>query len=278
MTRGTMKKLSYLILLLQILKGIHGEDHFEGFLDDLIKEWNLQSPTIVVHAGPPDICLTSQWVLCIFCKMDSTELAGHLANVERGSMQDSLIFGPGQSHGQLLAYIEHVDPFMFRLNTPVFMPLEYSDRIELRLDSNVVFYKEEKPGTYKLLDKFAVKGGTPIVIDLGKWDSSYGMRLHNYKNRWDRRTDLNGAKMVNNLGSYGNFFAKIIRDKSGKVVGSEGELQNIIFYIAEKLNAKIETTEFKLRGRWKMLENGSWTGGVGVLQRREADICRYSTY
>ena len=70
MTRGTMKKLSYLILLLQILKGIHGEDHFEGFLDDLIKEWNLQSPTIVVQVGPPDICLTSQWVLCIFGKMD----------------------------------------------------------------------------------------------------------------------------------------------------------------------------------------------------------------
>ena len=94
-----MKKLSYLILLLQILKGIHGEDHFEGFLADLIKEWNLQSPTIVVQVGPPDICLTSQWVLCIFGKMDSTELAGHLANVERGSMQDSLIFGPCQSHG-----------------------------------------------------------------------------------------------------------------------------------------------------------------------------------
>ena len=274
MTRGTMKKLSYLILLLQILKGIHGEDHFEGFLDDLIKEWNLQSPTIVVHAGPPDICLTSQWVLCIFCKIDSTELAGHLANVERGSMQDSLIFGPGQSHGQLLAYIEHVDPFMFRLNTPVFMPLEYSDRIELRLDSNVVFYKEEKPGTYKVLDKFAVKGGTPIVIDLGKWDSSYGMRLHNYKNRWDRRTDLRGAEIVNSLRTTGPW-SILLRDADGNVVGSRGQLQDLMFYMAERVNLSIKAIEEIYDGQWKMSENGSWRGGVGVLQRKEADVCSF---
>lgn len=269
-----MKKLSYLILLLQILKGIHGEDHFEGFLENLIKEWNLRSPTIVVQVDPPDICLTSQWVLCIFGKMDTTELAGHLANIERGSKQDSLIFGPGQNHGQLLVDIEHVDPFMFRLNTPVFMPLEYSDMIELRLDSNVVFYEEEKPGTYKLLDKFAVKGGPPIVIDLGKWDSSYGMRLHNHKNRWDRRTDLRGAEIVNSLRTFGPW-SILLKDADGNVVGSRGQLQDLMFYMAERVNLSIKTTEQIYDGQWKMSENGSWSGGVGVLQRKEADVCSF---
>ena len=27
------------------------------------------------------------------------------------------------------------------------------------------------------------------------------------------------------------------------------------------------------KGPWRRQDNGSWTGGIGVLQRREADVC-----
>ena len=260
------------VSLLLILKGIKGDDHFEGFIGDIISEWNLQSPTIVVQDDLPDMCKTSQWVLCVDSTMDTAELAGNIANVGMGSKQDSLIFGTGKDHGQLLDDIEQVEPFIYRSNTPVFMPLEYTDMIKLRLDSNIIFYEEEKPGTYKLLDKFAVKGGPPIVIDLGKWDFSYGMRLQNYKNRWDRRTDLRGAEIVNSLATYGPW-SILLKSANGTVVGSTGELQTGIFHITEKLNLTIRTVELVDDGVWRRSENGSWNGGVGVLQRKEADIC-----
>ena len=269
-----MQKLPCLVFLLFIMKGIHGEDPFEGFLGDLIDEWNLQSPTIVVQDDLPGLCSTSQWVVCVFSDMDTTELAEHIAKIARGSKQDSLIFGPGQGHVQLLDNIEQVEPSMFRSNTLVIMPLEYSGMIELRLDSNVVFYEEEKRGAYNLLDKFAVKGGPPIAIDLGKWDASYGMRLHNYKNRWDRRTDLRGAEMVNSLNTLGPW-SILLKDVDGNVIGSVGQLQDMIFYITERVNLTIKTVELNLFESWEMSENGSWGGGVGVLQRKEADVCSF---
>ena len=266
-----MKEIFFLVLVLLILKRINGDGNFDGFLGDIILEWNLRSPTIVVQDDLPDMCWTSHWALCVPSNVDTTELASHIANVGRGSKQDSLIFGPSHDHGQLLGDIEQVEPFMFRLNTPVFMPLEYSDMIGLKLDSNIIFYEEGEPGTYRLLDKFAVKGGPPIVIELGKWDISYGMRLQNYKNRWDRRTDLRGAEIINSLATYGPW-SILLKDADGNVLGSKGELQNLIFYITERLNLSIKTIEMP-QEQWKMLENGSWTGGVGVLQRKEADIC-----
>ena len=269
-----MKKMPCLVLLLVTLEVVKGQDHFEVFLGDLIHEWNLRSPTIVVQDDLPDLCKTYQLVLCVLSDINTAEFAGHIANVARGSRQDSLIFGPGQDHRQLLEDIEQVEPFMFRLNIPVFMPLEYSSMIELRLDSHVVFYEEEKPGTYKLLDKFAVKGGPPIVIDLGKWDFSYGMRLQNHKNRWDRRTDLRGTEIVNSLATIGPW-SILLKDADGNVVGSKGELQELLFHITERLNLSIKTIELDLRGQWKMSKNGSWSGGVGVLQRKEADVCSF---
>ena len=48
---------------------------------------------------------------------------------------------------------------MFRSDCPVFMPLEYSDIVELRLDSHIIFYEQHGDGGYNLVDKFAVNGG-----------------------------------------------------------------------------------------------------------------------
>ena len=260
------------ITIIMIVDGIYGNDHFAGFLVDLIQEWNLRLPIVVVQNDLPNACMNSSLVLCIQSMgEDTTELAKNIANDKRAAKHDSLIFGPSGDQRELLNDIEQVQPLMFRLNTPVFMPVWYSDMIELKLDSNIIFYKEEEPGTYELLDKFAVKGGPPIIIKLGKWDSSYGMRIHNYKDRWDRRTDLKGAEIVNSLNTYGPW-SVLLKDGDGKVVGSRGEMQDLIFCITDRLNINIKTIEMP-REPWKKLENGSWTGGVGVLQRKEADVC-----
>ena len=61
-----------------------------------------------------------------------------------------------------------------------------------------------------------------------------------------------------------------IKDKNGNIIGSWGYYQDLLFYITDWLNLTIETIEHP----WSMelLENGSWTGGIGFLQRQEADV------
>ena len=40
---------------------------------------------------------------------------------------------------------------------------------------------------------------------------------------------------------------------------------------------RVRTLQIPHTPGWKMLANGSWTGGIGVLQREEADICSVPT-
>ena len=141
--------------------------------------------------------------------------------------------------------------------------------------SNIIFFEQQSP-VYKLVDMFSVKGGPPITSELGTWEKIRGIKLKQKTHRWNRRTDLNGAEIINNL-NFGTGFgtwSRLIRDDKGKVVGSQGELQNLLFFMAETLNATIKTTELPSLGAWRELQNGSWTGGIGILQRKEADINR----
>ena len=46
-----------------------------------------------------------------------------------------------------------------------------------------------------------------------------------------------------------------------------------LYAIAEQFNLTIETKLVEDKQYGKLLENGSWTGCVGMLTRHEADIC-----
>ena len=98
----------------------------------------------------------------------------------------------------LLEKLASVVPELFQANCPVIMPIEYSTILDLKLDSHVIFY-ENTEDTYNLTDIFSVKGGTPIVLELGTWEKGHGVILKEKINRWDRRTDLFQAQFVNAL-------------------------------------------------------------------------------
>ena len=57
------------------------------------------------------------------------------------------------------------------------------------------------------------------------------------------------------------------------VNGSAGDMQDELFYMTERLNLTVITKPCTFQSR--LLENGSWSGGMGVLQRQEADIASY---
>ena len=247
-----------------------GDEDLSPFLENIINEWNFQSPTILAQEELPNLCKSHSWILCLPNDLELNELTEHLIMSDKRGKQDGIIFIGDQY--ELIEQLQTKAPAMFRSNYPMFIPLEYSTLISLRLDSNIIFSEQQGPA-YRLVDMFSVKGGPPIISELGTWDKIGGIKLKQKTHRWDRRTDLSGAVIVNNLGNFGSY-SRIIRDDKGKVVGSQGELQNLLFFMAETLNATIKTTELPALGAWKELQNGSWTGGIGMLQRKETDISR----
>ena len=152
----------------------------------------MTSPTIILSNEMPRYCIRP-WVLCLSNAPEDNfaDLVCHLISIHKDRKQDGIIFLGSQPNRNLVNELANEEPSMFASNIPVFMPVEY-DLVKLRLDSNICFFQEEL-ATFKLIDKFAVKGGPPITLALGKWDKSNGITFQRSMNRWERRTNLKGV-------------------------------------------------------------------------------------
>lgn len=173
------------------------------------------------------------------------EFADYIAKLYHERKQDSLFFIGIQSHIDLLEHLQPLLPDMFRTDCPIIAPMEYSNSVQLRLDNNFVFYESGEEEGYKLVEKFSVSGGPAIVLELGTWNKSNGVRLEKKINRWDRRYDLMGAKFVNTLweDADGGVWATFIRNSNDTIIGSAGKSQDQLFYMTERLNLTIETRD-----------------------------------
>ena len=90
---------------------------------------------------------------------DGDELAVHLALIHNKSKQDGVIVLGNQGHRQLLRRLATLAPTMFRSNVPVFIAEEYMSEIQLRLDSNIIFYRQVAPTVVRLFDKYRLSFG-----------------------------------------------------------------------------------------------------------------------
>ena len=254
---------------------VYGTNAAKQFVDDIITTWSQCSPTIIIAEHAPYTCFEFWWNYpCLMYDLGvEFELAKQLSKLLYGRGSNSFIF-LGTGHTQLLSELMRISPSHFTSECPAFMPREYFNETRLRLDSNILFYHhDEGVGEYHVEDIFAIKGGTPITLELGKWNALDGFRFQSSLNRWDRRVDLEGVTFDNSLLQEG-YQAYVLTNQRGEIVGSAGWLQDILFYVTDRLNLKMATHIIPATSRgWIELENGSWTGGVGVLQKREADIC-----
>ena len=145
----------------------------DHFLTDVIHAYKLSSPTVVAQDhNLPEVCMTLQWVLCLTNTLEdnTTELVGHISNIDSAGRQDGLILIGREHHYQLLKSIEAMAPAILT-SKPAFVPLIYHKNMSLRLDSSIVLYEENADGNImSLRDIFAVKGGQPIILELGSWD------------------------------------------------------------------------------------------------------------
>ena len=268
-----MHKFLPLIWVIVLHSAISTQE-LDKFVESLIGTWKLNSPTIIGAKNEKfiEFCRKHQWVLCLTDDMEASEVAEHLSNVHKLGKQDGILLIGVKSHQKLLGILANDIPneSLFTRNYPVFMPTSYQNDIKLRLDSNVLFYEESGRASYGLQDIFAVKGGPPINLKVGKWDRARGLTLHTTINRWKRRTDLRGAPFINVFTWAGNW-ASLIKDQDGNITGSKGLIQDMLFYITDNLNLTIET--LMVTGKNKLLENGTWDGAMAILLRKEADVC-----
>ena len=242
-----------------------GTETLNMFIEDIIKSWKLLSPTIIFTGEMIDWCRGHDLILCVTNDENVTDLAEHLATIHKVRKQDGLIFVDYLGHETLLGEAVRIIPSMFTSKCPVFMPKVYSSMIELRLDSNVIFYEELTESEFTLVDIFAVKGGPKITVELGLWIFHRGFMMINSLNRWDRRLDLMGTIFVNGLQR-----RKLIKENE-TIIGVNGHYQGQLSYMTDRLNLTVKVVETP-NERGRPLQNGSWTGSIGMLQRNEIDV------
>ena len=245
----------------------------QPFLEDLIVNFELRAPTVLIGEYVPEFCMTLQWVLCLKnTNNDETNIAQHLATLHLSSKQDAVIFAEGEEITTLVMAVWQQIPSLFRSSRPVFMPHDYAHLIDLRLDSNTLFYKRERDFDYTLFDKFTVKSGTPITKVLGSWNYNSGLEIYASKFRWKRRTDLKGAVVNEGLDFYKNY-AHPYYDSHGNIISSEGKHPDRLRTVAEALNLNIKSFPVPDGEFGKQYDNGTWSGCVGMLTRNHADVC-----
>ena len=190
----------------------------------------------------------------------------HIVRLSNNRKQDGMIFVGTESnkHRELLEKLASRVPGMFRSNCPIIMPIKFSTLLELKLDSHVIFYKKEENEVYRLIDIFSVKGGAPIVLEIGTWEKCCGVTLYKKINRWDRRTDLFGATFINALRN--NVATGVLTyDQNGNLIGSKGWFQDVLYYIIDRLNLRVKTIAVE-EG------NSCWS----IVYRKTGDACTNS--
>ena len=138
MERGLLS----LVFLLWMLNWVKGDNLAGIFMTDIFSTLGLTLPTIVYNGGEvPEICINHPWVLCLDQENDQIDVADHIVMLHEERKQDSVFF-MGASE-KLVRLITRQRPSMFRSNCPTFMALELSDLLELKLDTNIIFFREE---------------------------------------------------------------------------------------------------------------------------------------
>ena len=100
------------------------------------------------------------------------KFADYIVWLYQHGKQDGLFYVGSESgnHKLLFEQLQFWEIYMFRSEIPIFLPIEHSDVVELRLDNNIIFYQTYDAGKFNLVDKFTVKGGPVITSVMGAFE------------------------------------------------------------------------------------------------------------
>ncbi len=107
-----------------------------------------------------------------------------------------------------------------------------------RLDTKLYGYNMSFHSAVSITERYAVKGGEPVVRRVGYWNPHQRLRVAE-PNIWRRRADLSGVTLVNSAIDYGVLSISVF-DAEGRLIDVTGifgdylkELQLIMNFTVE---------------------------------------------
>ena len=252
---------------------VFGEDNMPFASEIFLNLSNIVSCKLINYSGPEFI----------------TEAVNAIMDVEITS-SNSAIFFIGNDQLPLLSEVDALDFF----KKDIICMIDYrliSVSLKWRLDTKVFFYDVKSMNDVAVSEKYAIKGGQPIVRVVCSWTSEIGFRgiennLNNVNDArgvyiseslkrtfWSSlRSDLMGVTLVNAALEFPRE-VYFVRDANGNIIGSTGYLQEILQALQVALNFTVVTTT-PADGKYGALgaDNKTWNGMIGLLDRKDADI------
>ena len=170
------------------------------------------------------------------------------------------------------SYLEgkYVSPANFYSNLFWVFPSTFDmESLPLRLDTNVLSYKEEGDGAIILEEFYKIKGGLMVQNHFGRWTPPDGLSIGE-PNIWERRRDLRGTALINGM-------VPLTFPNPGFVYNMEdgtsvGALVDMLELLRTSLNftthdAFVPDNDYGLKGT-----DGTWTGIIGELKAGRYDM------
>ena len=245
------------------------------FVRDLAKHYEPTPLTVVynereehIHVLEGGICSTST----VYC-LGYAEENSLLGIIEYFSDQTVLIVITTSEIGMTRSTI-------LKDGKQIFLPLSEGGKIPpLRLDNNVIFYKQESSRNEErvlLSDKYNPSDGVLFTHSVGTWTPDSGLNLTK-SSRWGWRDNLYGKQLRVGVLKWPPFFDYKL-DQNGLVFAPKGLLFDILQQLAKNLNFTTIMVTPK-DGQWgSMTENGEYTGLIGDLVSMETDIAPSGLY
>ena len=155
------------------------------------------------------------------------------------------------------------------------MPHEdVEDLKHLRLDSCVFLYEtSDNQTTVTIEEVFSIKGGQNLFKSYGSWTigGKGGVLSVNDKVWTERRRDLGGVQLSNVITDL-HLHHMVTFDDTGAISGVEGLFVDILSTLADSLNFTVTHVSPRESTFGVIFSNGTATGLIGSLARREADL------
>ena len=165
-------------------------------------------------------------------------------------------------------------PMLFSRTRMWLMPLEYSSRVALRLDSRVYFYHGSPSGNFTVSEGLAIGRESKVeMTKLFDWspETKQYLNVFEKKSVLRRRSNLNGAVLKSYFGVDNYPFVKYIKDGSGAIVKTVGYYADILSYLEDGLNLTFDSTASQ-EGWGVRTKNGTWDGLMGKLVGNKIDL------
>ena len=145
---------------------------------------------------------------------------------------------------------------------------ELTQQLLPRFDSDIYLLQENSNMTWDVYEIFSMKKNPAIIQPLVLNQTTGGQLI---KQKWDRRTDMSSITFKIGIGSHSPFIEYPLDWDFKTMSQLSGIVKDILLSFQSIYGFKMQLIP-SVDGQWGSKKNGSWTGLVGMVVRKEIDI------